>query len=567
LWRRLAGELTKVCEATLFDRVKCAFLTPSTFERDITINLVIFNLYREEFMNKCKRKEVFDKLLSGLAIGLAIMAMFALLSSPLEAQSYYGSIVGTVSDASNAVIPGATVTLTNIGTKEKRTAETDAAGSYRFVNLVPAEYRLEVEMAGFKHLTREPIAIAVEAVARIDAKMEVGAVTDTIEVTAQTPLLQTESSSMSQTVEGRQAAEMPLNGRNAMNLIALVPGVVPQGSSAGAAVGNQQAADTGTHTHVQGWGNYQIGGGIAGQSAMFLDGTPLNMGGGGNSIGLVPSQEMVQEFRVATSNVSSEFGRFSGGVVNMVSKTGTNDWHGSAYEYIRNKVLNANYFFMNAAGKPRGAWVQNQFGGSFSGPIIKDKTYFFFNAERYVLKVGTPSLVTVPTAAMKAGDFSALGNIYDIRNGRTQFTNNIIPSNRFDYTANVITNVLKYWPDPNTNLSGGNYASQAASGGDQTQYNVRIKTLATSSTFSADSHIGSWPISHLIRWGILPGIRLAMTQRTASLLATLIPLPLRHFWMFAFLTCVSITIACPTPRESIFHSTAPHMRVWPRRPL
>ena len=132
-----------------------------------------FYLEKEKYM----RKDCICKLLVGLAIGLTSLVMFASLSSPLEAQSFYGSVVGTVTDASGAIIPGASVTLTNIGTNEKRSAETDAAGSYRFVNLVPANYRLEVEMAGFKRMTREPITVQVESAVRIDAALEVGAIT------------------------------------------------------------------------------------------------------------------------------------------------------------------------------------------------------------------------------------------------------------------------------------------------------------------------------------------------------------------------------------------------------
>jgi hypothetical protein len=439
------------------------------------------------------------KLLAKFTVMLCItFAGINQLSSLLPAQSTYGSIVGTITDPSGGVIPGASATFTNLGTAEKRAGVTDSNGTYRFVNLVPGRYRLEVEAKGFKRLTREPIVVEVQAAVRIDAALQVGNISETVEVTAETPLLQTESSSLSQAIEGRHVADMPLNGRNAMNLIALVPGVVQQGSSAGASVGNQQSATTGTHTKNEGWSNYQVGGGVAGQGATFLDGSPLNVGGGGNSIGLVPVQEAIQEFRVVTSNVSAEFGRFSGGVINMVTKSGSNEWHGSAYEYLRNRVLNANYFFMNAAGKDRGPWVQNQFGGALGGPIRKDKTYFFANVENYVLRVGTPALNTVPTPAMKSGNFSSLlsgpvltdacgqsyqkGQIFDPVNRvtvagktcRVPFAGNIIPSTRYDSTANYMANVKKYWPDPNTNLSGGNYASFANSGGDQQQYNMRI---------------------------------------------------------------------------------------------
>ena len=215
-----------------------------------------------------------------LFVLVSLVALCALLPIPLAAQSFYGTIVGTVTDASGAVVPGARVTVTNLGTNEKRSAETDTAGNYRFVNLVPANYKVEVEKANFKRLRREPITVQVESAVRIDAALQVGAVTQIMEVSSVTPLLQTESSSLSQVVEGKQVQEMPLNGRNPMNLISLVPGVVPQGSSQGTPGMNQ-----GSHTASGGWGNYQIGGGMAGQSAEYLDGAPVNVLGGNPSQG------------------------------------------------------------------------------------------------------------------------------------------------------------------------------------------------------------------------------------------------------------------------------------------
>src|SRR5262249_18024781 len=145
-------------------------------------------------------------------------------------QTFYGSVVGTIVDSSQSIVPTASVTLTNLGTTERRTAETDESGLYRFVNLVPGQYRIEAEKAGFKRFVREPVTVPVETSTRIDVVMEVGAVTQTVEVSAQTPLLQSESSSLGQVVEARKVTEAPLNGRNPLALVALVPGVVPQGS-------------------------------------------------------------------------------------------------------------------------------------------------------------------------------------------------------------------------------------------------------------------------------------------------------------------------------------------------
>jgi hypothetical protein len=428
---------------------------------------------------KTSNSNFLAKCASGLCIAFAAIILFSTL---LPAQTFYGSIVGIVSDSSGGVIPGASVSLTNLGTAENRGAVTDSNGNYRFVNLIPGRYRLEIEAVGFKRLARESISVEIEAAVRIDAVLQVGNISETVSVSSDTPLLQTESSSVSQVIEGRHVLEMPLNGRNSMNLIALAPGVVSQGSTSGATLGNQQGTSSGSHTNNMGWGNYQIGGSIAGLSATFLDGSPLNVGGGGNSIALVATQDAVQEFRVVSNSVSAEFGRFGGGVVNMTTKSGANEFHGSAYEYLRNKVLNANNFFSNATGMPKPAWVQNQYGVTLGGPVKKDKTFFFFSWEDFRLRFGVPALNSVPTAKQIAGDFSGSAPIYDplttkTVNGvvtRTQFQNNLIPANRIDYTANVIANVQKYWPLPNTSQPGGNFASTSPSGGDQSQYNVRI---------------------------------------------------------------------------------------------
>jgi hypothetical protein len=410
------------------------------------------------------------------------------LSLPLSAQSFYGSVAGTISDSSGGIIPGASVTLVHLGTSERRTAETDATGTYRFVNLVPGQYRLEVEMAGFKRMVREPIAVEVQSTVRIDAALQVGNLSETVEVNAQSPLLQTENTAISQVVEGRTVQEMPLNGRNVLNLVALVPGVVPQGSTSGNPMGNQGGGAT---TNPNGWGNYQIGGGMANQSSSYFDGAPLNVSYV-NSVILVPTQDSVQEFRVATNSVSPEFGRFAGGVVNLTSKSGTNQFHGSAYEYFRNKVLNANNFFNNRSGVPRPAFNQNQFGANISGPIIKDKTFFMFTWEDFKLRIGIPTIQTIPTAAMREGDFSAAGIplIYDAltvcgKYGnpacavdskgspiylRKAFPGNKIPSNRIDSTAKVMNN---YWGLPNQPGILNNFVTNGTGGGDNYQINTR----------------------------------------------------------------------------------------------
>ena len=302
---------------------------------------------------------------------------FALLTIPLAGQTIYGSIVGTVSDASGGVVPGATVTLTNNGTGERRTASTASDGAYRFMNLVPGVYKVEVEQAGFKRYTRDQIQVNVEAAVRVDIALQVGEVTQSVEVSAAAALLQTENASISQVVASRSVQELPLNGRNILNLVALVPGVVPQGGSEGNLTGKNVFAA----------GNYQIGGGTANQSATLYDGVPVNIAYG-NATVLVPSQDAVSEFRVQTNSNSAEYGRYTGGVINVASKSGTNEWHGSAYEFVRNDALNASNFFANANNQGKAPFHQNQFGANIGGPIIKDKTFIFGSYEGYRQREG-----------------------------------------------------------------------------------------------------------------------------------------------------------------------------------
>ncbi|HVW87707.1 MAG TPA: TonB-dependent receptor, partial [Bryobacteraceae bacterium] len=399
--------------------------------------------------------------------------------------------MGTVTDPSGSSVPQATVTLTNLGTAERRTAQTDDSGNYQFVNLVPGQYKVEVEKPGMRRLVREPIAVEVQSAVRIDVAMQVGDVSQVVEVTAQTPLLQTENAALGQVVEARKVLEMPLNGRNVLGLVALVPGVVPGG----------QSGTTPTGTNPFAWGNYQIGGGQSNQSAAYIDGAPINTSYI-NLTALVPTQDAIQEFRVQTNNLGPEFGRLAGGAINLTTKSGTNAFHGSAYEFLRNRVLNANTFFNNKAGVERPAFSQNQYGTNVGGPVVRDKTFFFFAWEGFRLRQGASYVYSVPTDAMRAGDFSNVRNssgalvpIYDPlttcgrfgnpgcakdANGndiitRSQFPGNMIPASRLDPAAKVLEN---YWAHSNTAgapfTSVNNYTANASVGGNNDQYNARV---------------------------------------------------------------------------------------------
>src|SRR5271163_3856335 len=312
----------------------------------------------------------------------AVLVVTSSLS--LHGQSTYGTVDGSVVDSSGAAVAGAQVTLTNTGTQEKRVQPTGDQGLYSFVNVTPGNYRLDIEKAGFKHFSRPDVVVQVQQDTHIDASLPVGQVSETVEVTSETPLLQAETSSLGQVVEQRKANELPLNGRNIFNLITISPAAVAQGGSGGTPVSQNPFS----------WGNYQVGGSFGNQSAEYLDGQPLNIGYINLPI-IIPTDDSIGEFKVEYNNVGAEWGKFSGGVVNFSTKSGGSQYHGEAYEYLRNKVLNATPYF-SSSNPP---YVQNQYGFNLGGPVPKltNKLFFFVNWEQFRLRQGASAeQYTVP---------------------------------------------------------------------------------------------------------------------------------------------------------------------------
>ncbi|MGA2643062.1 MAG: TonB-dependent receptor, partial [Candidatus Sulfotelmatobacter sp.] len=344
--------------------------------------------------------------------------------------------------ASGASITDAKVTLTNLGTQEKRTQSSGADGLFNFVNLFPGQYRVDVEKQGFKHFVRGDVAVDVAQNTRVDAALQVGEVSQVVEVTSQTPLLQTESSSLGTVVDQREANELPLNGRNIFNLTTITPSVIPQGSTQGNVVGKNPFD----------FANYQIGGAFANEGAEYLDGQPLNIGYI-NLPFLVPTQDSISEFKVQDNNLGPDWGKFAGGVINMSTKSGTNTWHGEGYEYLRNKVLNANEFFNKQsevdAGTPNKPvpFTQNQFGAAVGGAVIKNKTFVFFSYEGFRLRQGTPFNTTVPTLQERQGDFSDLC-LTGFTGGVCNDTNAGVPVHQIynPLTATSLTSTRKPYP-------------------------------------------------------------------------------------------------------------------------
>ena len=329
--------------------------------------------------------------------------LFFCLCPFAHGQTTYGSVTGFVADTTGAAVVGATVTLTNVATSHKTTQPSGSDGRFVFVNLVPGTYQIDVEKQGFKHFTRTDVLVQVNQSTSVDASLPVGQTSETVEVTGSTPLLQTDTSSLGTVVEERNATELPLNGRNIYNLVAVAPSVVPQGNTTGTVVGKNPFD----------WANYQIGGSFANQSAEYLDGQPLNIGYINLPL-MVPTQDSIGEFKVQYNNLGPEWGKFSGGVINLSTKSGTNTWHGSLYEYIRNNHLNANEWFnkkseiANGKSNTPPAFHQNQFGGTIGGAIIKNRTFVFGSYEGFRLRQGTVFTTTVPTAQERAGNFGDL---------------------------------------------------------------------------------------------------------------------------------------------------------------
>lgn len=436
------------------------------------------------------------KRIRGVVLSLVFLFTVCLLQfdQPLRAQSTYGSITGAVTDPSGAAIADAQVVLTNLGTAEKRTQSTGADGLYSFPNLFPGRYKVEVEKTGFKHFTRPEVVVEVNQSARIDVTLQVGEVTQTVEVSGETPLFQSETSSLGQVVEARKTNELPLNGRNIFNLTTVAPSVVPQGNSYGTPVGKNPFD----------FANFQVGGSFANQSAEYLDGQPLNIGYINLPL-ILPTQDSISEFKVQYNNLGPDWGKFSGGVINLSTKSGTNQWHGSAYEFLRNKVLNANEFFANKAGIKRPPFTQNQFGATIGGAAIKDKLFGFFSWESFRLRQGTVFTTTVPTLAERGAGSSANFNFSDLcvsgftgpggicadkdasgnfihqiydpltvntsTGTRQPFAGNVIPASRINPTSQFLLGLI---PNPTNSATVNNFVKATGLGGDSDEFVPRV---------------------------------------------------------------------------------------------
>ncbi len=367
------------------------------------------------------------------SLGAGLWLLYAL---PVLAQSTPSTFTGMLKDTSGAVVPGAIVHVIGEESGVAVTAVTNSAGLYRTSSLVPGPYRLEVEAKGFQRVVRSGLTLQIGQTLQVDLALQLGSVQETINVTSATPVLETQSSSVTQLVEKEMVQGMPMPNRTSTALLALIPGASIQNVTGDIPV-------------------FSVSGGRMRNQQFSLDG-----GNHSNTVGLAVNQSQVplpmdamQEFRVIANSYSAEYGQSQSGVVTLATRSGTNAFHGGLFEYMRNEAFDSRNFF--AATRPK--FRQHQFGGLIGGPIRKDKTHFFFTYERTQQVTGGTAVQTLPALLQRQGNFSqtldARGQtipIYDPAttsgNLRQPFAGNIVPAARFDP---VSKNIATFWPDPN----------------------------------------------------------------------------------------------------------------------
>jgi hypothetical protein len=422
---------------------------------------------------------------------LFVATILALAPGILLAQR--AQITGRVTDSTNAVVANTTVNATNVDTGIKWDVTTNEVGYYTIPLLPPGRYQMLVRKEGFKPIGRSGITLEVNQVARIDFVLQVGAIAEVLTVTGEVSRVQTQESSLGTVVERQRIEQLPLNGRHVFNLVKLVTGVQPV----------DRAADGFGEITNQGFSQIQFNGGPVYGNQVYLDGgantVPVH-----NEIGVVPMVDAVEEFKVETNALKAEFGQTSGGVVNVVTKAGTNSFHGSLYEFARNDAMDARNAFAtqvdSSTGRIKPVLRYNQYGGTVGGPILipklyngKNRTFFFGGYEQWRYRNSEIRWASVPTPLQRAGDFSntrdAQGTLIPIYDPDTTRVNpagagyvrdplagNIVPKSRMDPLS---LRVLEYMPQPNATpinqyTNQNNFYSLAVQPSNQGVTNIRL---------------------------------------------------------------------------------------------
>lgn len=354
----------------------------------------------------------------------SLLALFLVSTACAYSQAITATLLGTVTDSSGAVVPGAAVSVTEVTTGVNRKATTNQEGIYMLPYLPPGAYRVEVEAQGFKKVVREGIELRATISTRVDVTLEPGHLSEVVNVTAESPLLQTDRSEVSRSFSTKAVTELPLVDRSFQALVGLMPGVAPPSVDFTRAEDPQGT----TFFRANGQGNSANNTQVDG-----VDNTNPTLG----LTVYIPSAEVVQEVNITTTNYNAEFGRAGGAVINVVTRGGTNDLHGSLFEFNRNRALRARNVF-NVAPQPQPNFVRNEFGGTLGGPVLKNRTFYFGGFQGRTLRQSSTTTTTLPVTAWRTGDFSGVPGLtlYDPATGnpdgtgRTPFPNNQIPPAR-----------------------------------------------------------------------------------------------------------------------------------------
>ena len=419
--------------------------------------------------------------------GAVAVLAFVLFALALASASITGSISGVVMDKSGAVISGATVVATDTQTGIQTTQKTDAKGFYNLPTLAVGTYNLEITHVGFKTFRQTGLVIDANSALRADASLDVGSINEKIEVSTEAAMVDTQTTQMGEVIEGSKMTSVPLNGRSFIDLLSLQPGVSPYKNTdtMTSGIGMDPTTISGDQTN----GTQSVNGGRTGSNGFMVNGADAQEGVH-NGAAIIPNLDSIYEFRIITNNFDAEYGNFSGGQINVVTKAGTNGFHGNLFNFLRNTDFDAANFF---AGGARGDFKQNQFGGTIGGPIKKDRVFFFgdYQGNRQIL--GQTQSFAVPTAADRTGNLldeaGALTNTvtgtawagilsselgYPVQNGEPYyspgctssdqntgcvFPNAVIPTSAW---SPVATATLQYIQAPNANLpSGANYEASS----------------------------------------------------------------------------------------------------------
>jgi len=395
----------------------------------------------------------------------AVLVAFAIAATPAHAQTGAASMTGLITDQSGAAVPGATVTATNQATNVDYTAVTNEAGNYTITSVPIGTYVIKAELTSFKTATTKPITVEAKQILRLDFKLEVGGLEQNVEVTSESPVLQTESATVGEVISGTTLSSLPLNGRNTGQLSLLLPGTVTPNPSTFTAIRNTGSG-----------GRPYVNGNREQTNNYTLDGVDMNESID-NLVAYQPSPDALAEISVETNNYAADSGNVAGAVISNVLKSGTNQYRGNAFEFYRNSSMDANSWANNRSNAAKPDRRQNIFGGTLGGPLVKNQLFFFANYQGTRFDAPGTETASVAPDSWRHGDLSSIGStvIRDPSTGQT-FGGNQIPAGRISPIAAAILNNTSLYPLPNRNVTGvsGNYVGSRLETIDADQFDVRV---------------------------------------------------------------------------------------------